>query len=410
MLFKLIIIYLITEYIRPGDMFPSLGAIPFNTFIFPVFIFLVSFLHSRKTLNSYFLANIQGKLFLFLLLLHIVSLIMSQYLPELNAFRIYQLTRSLTGYVLVYFFLINEIKDRGKLIKTIKVLILVHAFVIVMNYRVLSEGSHQDFLQSGNFFADGNDLALSLNVVFPLAIYLMFNEIKTAKISFALISILFIIAIILTLSRGGTIGLVASLLYFILSGRRKFANSFLLLLITGVALISAPSTYFKRMDTINEYESESSAQARILAWKGAVKISLDYPLIGVGPGNFVVIYATRYKPEGFSIGGVWNAAHSIYFQTLAELGFPGLIAILGVIIGNVLANRRMRRKLPESKEKELLNHFTMSWIGYGVNAAFLSVLYYPHIFILSALNVVARESLLAEKGIYNNERIGLTQS
>ncbi len=167
-----------------------------------------------------------------------------------------------------------------------------------------------------------------------------------------------------------------------------------------IVLIFAPQSYFDRMKTMKSYQSDGSAQGRIDAWKASIRMAIDHPLLGVGPGNFTPMYISRYRPEGsdIGIGSFFTAAHSLYFQTLAELGFPGLFVVVAIIFSNILSNRRVKKKImPNSREDELLTYFTMSWVGYAVTAAFLTVLYYPHIFVLSALNVLARNNILGEK-------------
>jgi hypothetical protein len=56
----------------------------------------------------------------------------------------------------------------------------------------------------------------------------------------------------------------------------------------------------------------------------------------------------------------------------------------------IMSNIRMQSRFwLEAKDRQVLLLFNMSWIGYIVTAGFLSVLYYPHIFVLAGINLAA---------------------
>ena len=389
MLFKLIVLYIIIEYVRPGDISPELRALKLNTFFLPLIIFVVSIVRWKASYQKYFISSTQARMILFLTGLHGISLVMAQFIPDVDGSLIYQSTRGWIGYTLVFFFLSNEINSDEKLKKIIKILIFIHVFVVLINLNTLTKASHQDFLQSGTFFGDGNDFALALNVILPLALFFALGETeKMKRIVFRGIVLLFFMAIILTLSRGGAVGLAASVGYFAIKSSRKYRNGIWVGILCIAAVYSAPASWFQRMETIQSYDTEASAYGRIQAWKAAIQIALDRPLTGVGPGNFVQIYATQYRPEIYSIGDAWKATHSLYFQTLAELGFPGLLALAAILGSCMISNMRMQSRFgPKTKERQLLISLNMSWLGYCVAAGFLSVLYYPHIFVLAGLNL-----------------------
>ena len=412
MIFKLILFYIILEYLRPGDIFPPLKILQLNSFVLPMFIFLASLLRSKTSLKNYFLSNFQSKFILLLLLLHGLSLMASMFSPHMNAGEIFKSTRALIGYVLTFFFLSNETKGTDKLEKVIRALVFVFAFVVVININKLSSASHRDYLQSGSFLSDGNDFALALNVILPLTLFLFFNETSPLKkLTFAVCSCLFLAAIVLTVSRGGMIGLASSMLYFLFIGKRKVAKFVMVGLVIVLILNFAPESFLNRMESIKSYKTESTSEKRMLAWKAATQMAMDYPLTGIGPGNFRNIYALEYKPEKYNVGAIYNAAHSTYFQTLADLGFPGIFTVLGIVFSSIVSNlKAMKKPLLYPREKEFLNYLTMSWIGFAVSAAFLSALYYPHIFVLGALSAAARNNSLKEKEVSNHKRSEINEN
>ena len=65
------------------------------------------------------------------------------------------------------------------------------------------------------------------------------------------------------------------------------------LLCTGLVTILLYFFSTERFLSIFQLERH---MARILIWKSSLMIIKDYPLFGVGPGNFGLIYE-QYKPE-----------------------------------------------------------------------------------------------------------------
>jgi O-antigen ligase len=166
------------------------------------------------------------------------------------------------------------------------------------------------------------------------------------------------------------------------------------------------------MATIKDYEDEGSAMGRVTAWKAAMQMMFDHPLLGVGAGHFTVAFGISYMPPDIVGPYPWLTAHSIYFLVIGELGIPGIVTLLVLVIGNPVANSRLRRAvlaLPPDKVSEehrrgarTLHMLNASMVGYAVAGAFLSAVYYPHMYVLVALMVVQRRTLMNGLGITQN--------
>ena len=80
---------------------------------------------------------------------------------------------------------------------------------------------------------------------------------------------------------------------------------------------------------------------RLIMWRATVKMALDSPLKGVGTGNFTALYPCAQVAvaspgeDGFGVNAVF--AHNDYLQAASEWGFPGLVLLLGVLLGMLLA-------------------------------------------------------------------------
>lgn len=78
----------------------------------------------------------------------------------------------------------------------------------------------------------------------------------------------------------------------------------------------------------------STGSNRYAYWKVALKSFADVPVIGVGTGGFATEWMKRR-----TITEVVRDAHSLYIETLAELGLVGLL-LLGLLLGGVAACAR----------------------------------------------------------------------
>ena len=105
----------------------------------------------------------------------------------------------------------------------------------------------------------------------------------------------------------------------------------------------------------------------------------------------------------------WLTAHSMYFLVLGELGIPGLVVLLVLIIGGIVATLRSRRLCPANPQNDgrtgkpemsrMLYLLATSMVGFSIAGAFLSVAYYPHIFVLTGILVSARSIAHARQPI-----------
>jgi probable O-glycosylation ligase (exosortase A-associated) len=273
-----------------------------------------------------------------------------------------------------------------------KALIFVHLLVALLNPQMILEPEVRHYVASGAFLGDGNDYALSVNITIPFCLFLIFDAPKfRQKLFYGAVLVFLILMIVATQSRGGTIALACVGIYYWAKSDRKVAMASVAAAALVAVFLFAPAAYFERMNQVTP--EESSAQGRILAWKGAMRMAVDHPLLGVGAGHFPVKYGAEYRT---SMDVPWQTAHSVYFLALGELGFPGLIFVLTYIFGNLAANRgvAVRRRAhggPTARsDANLMVCLSASLIAFATGGAFLSALYYPHIYVLGGILVAAR--------------------
>jgi tetratricopeptide (TPR) repeat protein len=188
-------------------------------------------------------------------------------------------------------------------------------------------------LQYANTFAAF--LILPFFIAFSFAIH---RKKIHAKIVYGVLALIFLIAFMLTESRGGIIVLVfVWILYLILlKGRdRKEGLAYTgLILVFGLALSFLEKSLFlpviknfgKRVSIlINFLKGKKSASLgnRENMLKDSLKILKDHPVFGTGNGTYQYVYMKYRSVYFFS-----KFPHSIFFQVLDELGLVGGAAFL----------------------------------------------------------------------------------
>jgi putative inorganic carbon (hco3(-)) transporter len=265
-------------------------------------------------------------------------------------------------------------------------------------------GTQQVQGPEGTFIGGNTELGLALNMILPFLLCLSREETNKKMRRFLQVVFVFsIIGVIFTYSRGAFLGLLVVLIMLFLRAKRRVVGICSLVLLSWFIWVFAPPEWFGRVETIQTYEQDNSANMRLNSWKVAWRLALDHPLTG---GGFWVLphmaIYNRYSPGS----EVANSAHSIYFGILGDHGFPGLVVFVALNLSTLWSLSRLRRKVEHTPSgKSIASYCEMiqaSIVAYLVSGAFLTQAYfdlYYHIISFGILlQVIAvREGLLVPK-------------
>lgn len=321
----------------------------------------------------------------------------------------YNTFTAILGYLFLYLLVMRIVTTRRRLYGVFITLIVAHIFLIFFNPLVIFDPYTRHYITGATFLGDGNDFACSLVILIPFALELMLGETrKLRKMFYAALLVAVLLAIVGTQSRGATLGMVAVFGYLWWRSPNKGRGVAALIIVAFGVLLYAPDVYFKRMSTLKDPHQESSAEARLQAWSAGTRMALDH-VLGVGAGNFPHNFP-KYRASGAPVR--WMTAHSMYFLALGELGFLGLLMVLYFIFGNVLTSAKLRTNIsrlttgpPEklASNVRLINMLNASVLGLSVAGAFLSVTYYPHLFMITGICIAMRCVVAREFGISPEE-------
>ena len=242
-------------------------------------------------------------------------------------------------------------------------------------WTLLHGGVNRVYGPPGGFIGGNNEIGLALLMTAPLIWYLA-QQASRPALRYALYAAAFLtlVAVVGTHSRGAFLGLLVMGLMMFIKAKRRLLPALLALVFALALPLFAPQSWFDRMHSIGNYEGDRSAMGRIDSWRKAV-----------------VIAGQRLTGGGFEVL-VWSAAHdahSIFFEVLAEQGYPGLVLFLTLILlawrraGGI--RRRCRGDPARARDAELAAMLQVSLAGYLTAGAFLGLAYFDFLYLLIAL-------------------------
>jgi len=176
----------------------------------------------------------------------------------------------------------------------------------------------------------GSFLAMFLPIY--ILLFMCLKE-RRLKIFFAVASVMGIVALLLTGTRGAWLAAVILIPLVILihaeKKLKKLGAILVALSIVGGIFLFTPALS-NRVATITDLHMQSNSE-RLLMWQSAWQMFKDNPIFGVGYGSYKVAYQTKYiSPDAKE--RKLEHAHSNFFQMLAECGIVGFSAFILMIV------------------------------------------------------------------------------
>jgi len=253
----------------------------------------------------------------------------------------------LINYVTIYYLIIHTFRTRSQFRQVIYIIIGVGAFLSIFGLIKLiganpfSWWEYTDIRQSqfrlASTFGNPDHLAGYMEMALPLLLGILLLGYKPGIVTLLIyLCCTLLTALVFSLSRGGWSGAFTGLAFMsiaLLTNRHFQRKKFFMCLIGGffaVALIVLSSTpVVERIRTLEQKDQIPNFKSRISRWRGTVEMIEDYPLLGVGPGNFAFIF-TQYQPPGFATRSFY--AHNDYLDFTSEVGLPLSAIVVWMII------------------------------------------------------------------------------
>jgi probable O-glycosylation ligase (exosortase A-associated) len=423
----LLLAYVFFEYGRPQTMYPALEIVPWGKLTMAALLACVLLSPSRQVI-SHPLMRRQDALVLGFVGVAAFSVVAG--IDPLNSATAFI---DLAKLALFYYVVSRVLNTRERLGVFMWMLLIIHVKLALHHIRAFaSEASfvgvetamHRGRSVGNGFLGNAGDFGVALCVVLPFALYVIWSERHRLLKYLGVASLMIVIGgICATGSRGAFVGLVAIGAAAWWKTQRKLMSLGVVATLAVLGLALAPEAYWNRMGTILDDTStgaretspaEGTKRTRIELWKAGLAMAIAYPVAGVGIGNFgqaldrtvrssVSVGAdgdTRFLKRQLRRGAL--APHNMFIQALTEIGFGGLLLILWTFVTAFRRHRLLRLmargELPRSGQSMLwLAHaLDLSLIGLAVSGSFLTVLYYPHLWVLLGLSVAVSNVVVTE--------------
>lgn len=285
---------------------------------------------------------------------------------------------------LFYYLLVKSVYSMSDLRKLMLVIV---CSIVIFDLSLIASGAGGRARVGATL--DANDAALLIGMMSPFA-YSFFRRGKGWVKYVALGAlVLGIGAVFATQSRGGLITLGVSLSYSFLADKGSFFKKVLFIVVTLALLVALmPSHMQERFSRLGDAEQDynmSDKHGRMMIWGRALSIIKANPVFGVGMGCFTFVDSeVNNQSKGL-------VAHNFMLQVSSELGLPGGICLVGMLVLSWFQIRKIRRdgnlKIPP-ETMSLLSALQISIVAFLLGAQFLSLAYSSFVLFLVGCSTI----------------------
>lgn len=197
-----------------------------------------------------------------------------------------------------------------------------------------------------SIFSNPNALGSYFNMVlaFTLSSVLLRGDLKH-KLLYLAASGVIGVALLLTFSRSALIAFMVMVLYYIFVWNKKWLLVFPVLA-AGAPFVLPPAVISRFKSLLDPaYYQMSSEFGRLSFWALALEKIKEHPLIGVGLGTFGDSVALRHNIPF----ATWVDNH--YLKLGAEIGIPGILAFLALLLALFVLAHRLYRQSNDRKRQ-----------------------------------------------------------
>jgi len=287
--------------------------------------------------------------------------------------------------LLLLFFMASFIRTLDDCYRVIYVIALAMAAVGVLSFLIGggATGSERVGLgsQTNDTLGDANFLALYLVIGLPFLWFSSTWKKGIVKVALLLLMLPVLAGMSRTGSRMGMLALLLGTLFFmkfasasqrafiILAG---FVSIMLALFLLPQRITERFTAFFHGTSAASE-EAAMSAESRKDMLLRSIQITLEHPLFGVGPGEFMDAEAR----EAMAVGqrGMWHYTHNAYTELSSETGIPGMVIFLIAFYRSYKGLSRYRDRFPSLRVRRAALSIQMAVLVSAVGAFFLSIAY-----------------------------------
>ncbi len=291
-----------------------------------------------------------------------------------------------------YFMLLYIFQNYKNILKFIWLYLSTLCVVILFtlynhwNYNWSEAGAHIAMVP---FYNDHTSYAAAIAFFIPVMIAFVSekNHSNFKRILYSIVLVLISVAIVMSYTRASWVGLLAAFACWLaLVVRMKtalvyagFVGLFLFLLLFRTQLYmelskndkKSSSNMQEHVESIGNVSNDASNIERLNRWSSALRMFVEKPLFGFGPGTFMFQYAPYQKHSELSeistnfgeVGG----SHSEYLGPLAEEGLPGSLFMILIITFTIITASNIYKREAAGLVRGLTKALLLGLVTYYVH-------------------------------------------
>jgi putative inorganic carbon (HCO3(-)) transporter len=390
--------YLFMQYVEPQTIFKSLAILPWDkVFVGLAALSLAADPQRRWVKNA---ANIWMTMFL------IVILLSSEFatFPAISWSHWFDFF----GWYVIYFLIINTVTTPERFFIFLAIFLVATFKMSLFGARTwaLRGFSFQGWGIQGpaGFFENSGEFSIQMLMFAPIAYELAgFLKPKISRAAYWFLMLFPVTAAMSVLgasSRGSQVALVGQVGHAAYQRKLKLKTLIALALVIWGGYVMLPDKEKARFSTAGD---DVTSVQRLDYWKAGIQMIEEHPVLGIGFFNFPAVFKIEHPHELFE--GHAQLPHNIFIQVGTDAGLLGLGVFLALIYRNLKTARDIQRACQASKDApafaaSVARGLTTATLGFVIAGQFVTVAYYPFLWINLALtvslaNVVARATASA---------------
>lgn len=386
--------YLVIEYVRPQSIIPALDFLPWGQlFLLTALVGLLADKRRRLVKDA---ATIWMVLFLVVILL---SSAMAEF-PEQSWLHV----MDYVNWLIIYGLIINIVRTQKRFFIFLSIFLLATFKVSLFGAKTWALRGFSfttwGLMGPSGFMQNSGELSIQMLMFSPIAYQAaIFMRPWLTNLKFFVL-LLFPITGAMTVigasSRGAQLGLVYQLYRTLMKGKLSIKT----VLLTGIVVAAGWAVFpEEQKERFSSAGDDGTSQQRLLYWKHGAEMIREHPVLGVGYFNFASYYAVHY-PEDMLFGSA-QLPHNIFIQVGTDTGLTGLFIFLMILYRNAKSAREIQqicaRAGPDPTfAASIAKGLVIAMWGFIIAGQFVTVTYYPFIWINLAMTVALRNAVREE--------------
>lgn len=236
----------------------------------------------------------------------------------------------------------------------------------------------------GGPIGDPNDFAFFL--LPAIALGLAMRRTTRRRWPWDVATVVILVAVLGTLSRGALVGLAAMAVLAVGAGlvrlRGAVALATVVAVVAGLIAVTFPSLVSVSLQQ-KDFVAQQNVSERLQLWTAAADMTVDHPVLGMGPGAFSLYHGDFMSSLPDDVNHPLDVAHNTWLELSSELGLLGLLAFMALLVVAFTQAWSVWRR----HRDPLAAAVCVGLVGTAAAATFVTEQYYLPMWLLCALAV-----------------------